>query len=170
MIALNLPNPLMAITGPSNEVELEFTIETTEDLQNWTVNERIQRTLQGGVGKYFLRIQTGAPYVQPTVLIHEHPTLGDILTDANGQVYYFFLYDSEGGTPVANSSWPVATAAGTPVADVGITAALGVNGDKLTINNFPVYTYVGDTEANQASGHNLGSVWFTIQPNGDMIF
>ena len=170
MIALNLPNPLMALTGPSNEVELEFTIETTEDLQNWSVNERIQRTLQGGVGKYFLRIQTGAPYVQPTVLIHEHPTLGDILTDANGQVYYFFLYDSAGATPVANSSWPVATAAETPVADVGVTAALDVNGDKLTINNFPVYTYVGDTQANQASGHNLGSVWFTIHPNGELNF
>jgi len=170
MIALNLPNPLMALTGPSNEVELEFTIETTEDLQNWSVNERIPRTLQGGVGKYFLRIQTGAPYVQPTVLIHEHPTLGDILTDANGQVYYFFLYDSAGGTPVANSSWPVATAAETPVADVGVTAALDVNGDKLTINNFPVYTYVGDTQTNQASGHNLGSVWFTIHPNGELNF
>ena len=175
MIALNLPSPLLSLTGPGNQAELEFTIETSSDLQTWSVSERIQRTLSGGAGKYFVRLQTGAPYVQPTVLIYAHPQYGDILTDANGQVLYYFLYDSAGGNPVVNGSWPLATAAETPVPDVGISATLDnsyygnvSNGPYLTVDDLPVYTYVGDTEANQASGQGSGAVWYTIRPDGSL--
>jgi predicted lipoprotein with Yx(FWY)xxD motif len=176
LIALNLSNPLLSLTGVDNEAELEFTIETSSDLQTWSVSERIQRTLSGGAGKYFVRLQTGAPYVQPTVLIYAHPEYGDILTDANGQVLYYFLYDSAGDNPVAaNDTWPLAAAAETSVADVDISAGLGEGdysnasgGPYLTIDDLPVYTYRGDTEANQANGQGAGAVWFTICPDGQL--
>lgn len=41
-------------------------------------------------------------------------------------------------------------------------------GPWLKINIRPVYTYAGDRESYQASGHGLGSVWFTIKPDGTL--
>jgi predicted lipoprotein with Yx(FWY)xxD motif len=37
---------------------------------------------------------------------------------------------------------------------------------QLTIDKWPVYTYIGDTKAGQWKGQNVGKKWFVITPEG----
>ncbi len=37
---------------------------------------------------------------------------------------------------------------------------------QLTIDNWPVYTYIGDKKAGQWKGQNVGKKWFVITPEG----
>lgn len=38
--------------------------------------------------------------------------------------------------------------------------------EQLTIDNWPVYTYIGDKEAGEWKGQNVGGKWFVITPEG----
>ena len=173
---VNVGTPMLSMTGPENEAEVEFAIETSEDLENWSVEERIQRTMVGLGDKFFVRVSAGAPYVEPDVLVYEHPTLGNILTDADGNVLYSFAFNSVGQDPsYTGSSWNFVATTDAPEPDAGVTASLAAasfgnvaGGPWLTINGLPAYTYPLDTQPNQASGHGSGDVWFTIKPDGTL--
>ena len=160
----------------SDEAQVEFTLETSTDLEDWNIEERIQRTVQATGDKFFVRIKSGVPNVTPAVLVFNHPSYGEILTDQSGNVLYGLSFDSVGGDPLySGSAWPLAPQITDPLPNAGATAALSSGtfsnasgGPWLKINNRPVYTYVSDSEPNQASGHGIGSVWFTIKPDGTL--
>ena len=176
IMEMNVSNPTLSMLNESEEAQVEFTLETSTDLESWNIEERIQRTVQATGDKFFVRIKSGAPYVTPTVLVFNHPSYGEILTDQSGNVLYGFSIDSVGGDPLySGSTWPLAPQITDPEPDAGVTAALTSGtfsntsgGPWLKVNNRPVYTYAGDSEPNQASGHGLGSVWFTIKPDGTL--
>ena len=176
IMEMNVSNPTLSMLNESEEAQVEFTLETSTDLEGWNIEERIQRTVQATGDKFFVRIKSGAPYVTPTVLVFNHPSYGEILTDQSGNVLYGFSIDSVGGDPLySGSTWPLAPQITDPEPDAGVTAALTSGtfsntsgGPWLKVNNRPVYTYAGDSEPNQASGHGLGSVWFTIKPDGTL--
>ena len=109
------------------------------------------------------------------MFVFNHPSYGEILTDQSGNVLYGFSIDSVGGDPTyIGAAWPLAPQIADPEPDAGVTAALtsgtfsNASGSWLKVNNRPVYTYASDSELNQASGHGLGFVWYTIKPDGTL--
>jgi predicted lipoprotein with Yx(FWY)xxD motif len=176
ILEMNVSNPTLSMLNETQQAQVEFTLETSTDLEDWTIEERIQRTVQATEDQFFVRISSGVPYVTPTVLVFNHPSYGEILTDQDGNVLYGFSIDSAGGDPLySGSSWPLASHSTDPEPDADVTAALTSGtysntsgGPWLKINDRPVYTYAGDSELNQASGHGQGSVWFTIRPDGSL--
>jgi predicted lipoprotein with Yx(FWY)xxD motif len=175
IMEMNVTNPTLSMLNESEQAQVEFTLETSTDLEDWNIEERIQRTVQATGDKFFVRIKSGAPYVTPNVLVFNHPSYGEILTDQSGNVLYGFSIDSVGGDPIyIGAAWPLAPQIADPEPDAGVTAALtsgtfsNASGSWLKVNNRPVYTYASDSEPNQASGHGLGFVWFTIKPDGTL--
>jgi len=176
IMEVNVATPLLSMTNVENQAEIEFAIESSDDLQTWTVDERILRTVEGQGDKYFVRVTAGAPYINPDVLVYAHPTLGDILTNAQGYVLYGFTFNSAGQDPAyTGSSWNFVAATATPEPDEGVTATLAgatlgnvSGGPWLTVNGLPAYTYPLDTAPYQANGHGSGDVWFTLNPDGSL--
>jgi len=176
IMEVNVATPLLSMTNVENQAEIEFAIESSDDLQTWTVNERILRTVEGQGDKYFVRVTAGAPYINPDVLVYAHPTLGDILTNAEGYVLYGFTFNSAGQDPAyTGSSWNFVAATATPEPDAGVTATLAgatfgnvSGGPWLTVNGLPAYTYPLDTAPYQANGSGSGDVWFTLNPDGSL--
>ena len=176
IMEMNVSNPTLSMLNESEQAQVEFTLETSTDLEDWKIEERIQRTVQATENKFFVRIKSGAPYVTPNVLVFNHPSYGEILTDQSGNALYGFSIDSVGGDPIyIGAAWPLAPQITDQEPDAGVTATLtsgtfsnASGGPWLKINNRPVYTYASDSEPNQASGHGLGSVWFTIKPDGTL--
>jgi len=176
IMEMNVTNPTLSMLNESEQAQVEFTLETSTDLEDWNIEERIQRTVQATGDKFFVRIKSGVPYVTANVLVFNHPSYGEILTDQSGNVLYGFSIDSVGEDPIyIGAAWPLAPQIADPEPDAGVTAALtsgtfsnASGGPWLKINNRPVYTYASDSEPNQASGHGLGFVWFTIKPDGTL--
>ena len=176
IMEINVATPLLSMTNVENQAEIEFAIESSDDLQTWTVDERILRTVEGQGDKYFVRVSAGAPYINPSVLVYAHPTLGDILTNAEGYVLYGFTFNSAGQDPAyTGSSWNFVAATATPEPDAGVTATLAgatfsnvSGGPWLTVNGLPAYTYPLDTAPYQANGSGSGDVWFTLNPDGSL--
>jgi hypothetical protein len=176
ILEMNVSNPTLSMLNETQQAQVEFTLETSTNLEDWTIEERIQRTVQATEDQFFVRISSGVPYVTPTVLVFNHPSYGEILTDQSGNVLYGLSFDSAGGDPLySGSSWPLASHSTDPEPDADVTAALTSGtysntsgGPWLKINDRPVYTYAGDSELNQASGHGQGSVWFTIKADGSL--
>ena len=176
IMEVNVATPLLSMTNVENQAEMEIAIESSEDLQTWTVDERILRTVEGQGDKYFVRVTAGAPYINPDVLVYAHPTLGDILTNAQGYVLYGFTFNSAGQDPAyTGSSWNFVAATATPEPDAGVSATLAgatfgnvSGGPWLTVNGLPVYTYPLDTAPYEANGHGIGDVWFTLNPDGSL--
>jgi predicted lipoprotein with Yx(FWY)xxD motif len=155
--------------------ELEFTIEQATDLvaEDWMILDRIAYSVAATNSKAFLRIRSDYPYVEPTVKINNHSSYGALLTDQAGRVLYFFSADSPGGNPqFSGSTWPYVPSPGEPVPDLGVTAALDTSNygmgpeEYLIINGRPTYYYSGDTKPGDANGQGLGSVWWSIKPDG----
>ena len=111
-----------------------------------------------------------------TVLVADSD-LGEILTDAEGMVIYFFANDTEGtsnceGDCLAN--WPPVPVDGEPTAGDGVDAELGtIDGNdgstQLTVNGFPAYYFAGDQAAGDTNGQGVGEVWWVFGADGEPI-
>ncbi len=108
-------------------------------------------------------------------------TLGTVLTDSAGKTLYAFAADSPGTSACSGQClvyWPLSSAGTTPPkAPAGVTATLGVlkrpDGTRqLTVDGFPVYTYVGDQAPGDTTGEgkNLsGGLWWVLGTDGKWI-
>jgi predicted lipoprotein with Yx(FWY)xxD motif len=107
-------------------------------------------------------------------------SLGTILTDGAGKTMYAFAADVKGKSNCTGSCltyWPPVLVKQAPKAPSGVTAALGVipasNGTKqLTVDGWPMYTYVGDGASGQTRGQGLnesGGLWWVVGTNGSWI-
>jgi predicted lipoprotein with Yx(FWY)xxD motif len=97
-----------------------------------------------------------------------------ILTNAQGQTLYYFTPDTATKIACTGScaqAWPplLFTGSGTPLSDSPLTGALsalnGANGNQITYNGHPLYTYSGDTAPGQATGAGLFGKWFVCTPS-----
>lgn len=104
---------------------------------------------------------------------------GQVVVDAKGMSVYYFTKDTkDSGTSACTGSciaaWPpVLSSSGTPAAE-GVTGKLGTiatpDGKKqLTINGMPVYYYFKDKAPGDITGQGVGSVWYLVNPAGDMV-
>jgi predicted lipoprotein with Yx(FWY)xxD motif len=111
-----------------------------------------------------------------SVLVAESD-LGQILTDADGNVIYFFANDSEGTSTCEGdcfTNWPPVPAEGTPSAGDGVTAELGTTEatdgtTMLTVNGFPAYYFAGDSAPGDTNGQGQGDVWWVFGADGEPI-
>ena len=104
------------------------------------------------------------------------PKMGNVVTDAKGWVLYRFDKDK---TDPAKSNcikdcatlWPPVLAdetlelSGISASKVS-TIKRADGGRQITINDWPVYRYIGDKVPGKWSGQNVGGTWFVIDKNG----
>jgi len=113
----------------------------------------------------------GGPVVQAS-----SSTVGNILTDGEGNTLYLFIPDGAGPS-VCNddcaTAWP-------PLTDV-VTAGEGADGalvgsatradgtEQATYNGWPLYYFASDGETGDTNGQGINDVWFVISPEGEAV-
>jgi predicted lipoprotein with Yx(FWY)xxD motif len=107
----------------------------------------------------------------------QNNTLGTIVTDGKGMTLYRF--DKDTAKPaksncdgVCAAQWPPALVTGSQVALSGVDAGeVGTvtrsDGTKqLTIGNWPVYEFAGDSQPGDTNGQGVGGIWHAVTPQG----
>lgn len=114
------------------------------------------------------------PPVQETfdVMITSNPTLGQILVDGKGMTLYTYTKDTKDNSTCYEAcavNWPPLLTTDTPkIVSALVNDNFGVitrtNGDKqITYKGMPLYHWIKDTKSGDATGENVGGVWFTHQ-------
>jgi predicted lipoprotein with Yx(FWY)xxD motif len=105
-------------------------------------------------------------------------SVGKALVDANGRTLYLFAGDKPNLSRLSTAGravWPAYTSAAGPTATGGASAAqIGTVAatKQITYNGHPLYYYVGDRKAGQASGQALnefGARWYVLSAAGAPI-
>ena len=107
-------------------------------------------------------------------------SLGTILTDGHGMTLYSFAPDTKGTSNCLGTCltyWRPVTPKSAPHAAAGVTAKIGTiqrdaGTKQLTINGYPMYTYVSDQAPGdtQGQGTNLnGGFWWVVKPDGTWL-
>jgi len=116
--------------------------------------------------------------VEPTLMVATNPTLGQFLVDGNGMTLYIFtrdIADKSNCTGDCLVSWPPLLTQGNPILGSGVDdskvgSALLADGTSIvTYNHMPLYYYIQDTKPGDTTGQGVGSVWYVIDPDGDII-
>ena len=105
---------------------------------------------------------------------------GKVLVDPAGKTLYAFAIDSHNHSACTGSCltyWPPVPGADAPHGGAAMGATFGTTkgtdgSSQLTVNGYPVYTYVGDSSPGQANGQgtNLsGGLWWVVAPNGTWV-
>lgn len=104
--------------------------------------------------------------------------LGRIIVGENGRAVYYYTSDMKGSGRSACMNdclqkWPPVLVEGEPTLD-GITAKVGTittpGGKKqVTIDGMPVYYWYMDKNPGDASGQDVGKVWYVVAPDGMMM-
>ena len=112
------------------------------------------------------------------VSVSDNPKLGKILVDSGGNTLYYFKKDKGGKSAcygACASVWPPQTTSGTPKGEKGAQASmLGTTKrtdgtEQVTYNNFPLYTYQGDSKPGDTNGNDFtqfGGEWYALTPAG----
>jgi predicted lipoprotein with Yx(FWY)xxD motif len=123
-----------------------------------------------------------APAVKATGTLAVASTdAGKVLVDPQGRTLYAFAADTKGHSACTGSCatyWPPTPAGSLPGSTPkGVTATLGQitrpDGTmQLTVDGFPMYTYVGDAKPGQAKGQGLnesGGLWWVVSGSGKWV-
>jgi predicted lipoprotein with Yx(FWY)xxD motif len=105
-------------------------------------------------------------------MITSNPTLGQILVDGKGMTLYTYTKDTKDNSTcyeACAANWPPLLTTDTPkIVSALVNDNFGVitrtNGDKqITYKGMPLYYWIKDTKSGDATGENVGGVWFTHQ-------
>jgi predicted lipoprotein with Yx(FWY)xxD motif len=95
-----------------------------------------------------------------------------VLANSQGMTLYYFDPDTTTSASCASgciSTWPPLLSSGSPVADGSLPGTLSViadaNGDQVTYNGHPLYSYSGDSAPGQANGEGIEGKWHAATPN-----
>jgi predicted lipoprotein with Yx(FWY)xxD motif len=106
------------------------------------------------------------------------PRMGEVVENGAGFVFYRFDRDTAKPKPKATCNgdcakvWhPALTNDGKPQlkgidADLVGTVTRDDGTKQLTVNGWPIYTYIGDKKPGTWRGQNVGGTWFVIKPDG----
>jgi predicted lipoprotein with Yx(FWY)xxD motif len=90
-----------------------------------------------------------------------------LLTNPQGMTLYYFLLDTAtkaACTGSCTSIWPPYLSknisSSTSTLPGKVTLQTNANGQQVTYNGHPLYTYGGDTSAGQTNGEGIGKKWF----------
>ena len=110
----------------------------------------------------------------PTLSVFTSEEHGDILAGPNGMTVYVFANDQPGVSNCYDRCavmWPpvyVGSAAEATVGE-GVSGEVGATERtdgtmQITYNGAPLYYWVRDVLPGDTTGHNVGSVWFVVEP------
>jgi predicted lipoprotein with Yx(FWY)xxD motif len=113
-----------------------------------------------------------------TTLALATTNLGEVVVDGRGRTLYMYGKDTPGSgksvcTGACLTAWPPVIATGAPTV-TGVTGTVGTidtpDGKKqVTLNGWPLYTYVKDAKAGDTTGQNVGQVWFVLDKTGTPV-
>ncbi|WP_119068128.1 hypothetical protein [Aggregatilinea lenta] len=117
--------------------------------------------------------------IQPaTVGMGGNDELGSFLVGPDGMTLYLFTNDTPGVSNCYDNcavNWPplLVPEGQEPTAAEGITGTLGVTERtdgtyQVTYDDMPLYYWIKDVVPGDATGQNVGEVWFVIDPNAPM--
>jgi predicted lipoprotein with Yx(FWY)xxD motif len=127
--------------------------------------------------------QTTTAPAQPTVLMANHATYGNVLTDNIGRTLYFFARDTKGTSNCAgtcSTRWPrfdagqiVLPAGSTLIASDFATIGDGAT-RQTTYKGRPLYYFSANNDgsieaAGQIGGENFGEVWYVAKPDYSLM-
>jgi predicted lipoprotein with Yx(FWY)xxD motif len=120
----------------------------------------------------------GSTSAASTDLASWESPLGTIVVDAKGQTVYMFDKDTAGAATACTgqcvSLWfPVTTTSSTPTVS-GVTGDLGTapwpdGTQQVTLDGHRLYTFSGDSGAQQVNGQGFMGVWWTVAPDGTKV-
>ncbi len=103
-------------------------------------------------------------------------SLGDILTDEDGNTLYLFVPDNQGPS-VCNddcaANWPPLLKG--PVAGDGIDATLlgtatrDDGSEQVTYNGWPLYYFANDAAPGDTNGQGVNDVWYVLDAAGNGV-
>jgi predicted lipoprotein with Yx(FWY)xxD motif len=114
----------------------------------------------------------------PTINVATDPKLGQILVDGKGMTLYIFTQDGPDKSNCNASclaNWPPLLTQGNPTLGTGVDdskigSAVLADGTRIvTYNHMPLYYFIKDTKPGETNGQGVGSVWFVISPDGEII-
>ena len=128
-------------------------------------------------------LQTPVAPEQPTVMLRNHATLGNILTDNQGRTLYFFARDTKGTSACAGgclTRWPLFNVEDLVLPAGGALAAadfgeIGTGAsEQVTYKGRPLYYYSPNNDGNveqagQTGGDNFGTVWYAAKPDYSLM-
>lgn len=158
----------------ANAVDADPTAEPTATATPGAEDEEEPSDEEGGEGD-----ELSADEVTSELNAAKVKRMGETVQNEDGFVLYRFDKDKVKPEVVSNCNddcakiWPPA------VINKGEEPKLkGVDAEKvgtveredgtlqLTLDNWPLYTYIGDKEPGQWKGQNVGGTWFVITPDG----
>ncbi|MEO0732061.1 MAG: hypothetical protein AAFZ52_04460 [Bacteroidota bacterium] len=111
---------------------------------------------------------------QATVALRTDPTLGQILTDADGKTLYYFSLDHNGQSvfcvDACIAAWPVfhspeiRPGAGLEASDFGVVNRAD-GSPQTTYKGWPLYYYAEDQTPGETKGEGVNDVWFVAKPD-----
>ena len=113
-----------------------------------------------------------------TVTTRKIKKLGTVLVNSRGRTLYMFVPDHQKRVTCKGScaaAWPPLKLKKGQTPTAGGAAKkklLGMDGRVVTYSRWPLYTYVGDQKAGQATGQALdlnGGLWYVLSPSGKII-
>lgn len=124
-------------------------------------------------------LQTPEAFVQPTVLLQNDATLGNILTDNQGRTLYFFARDTKGASACTGgclNRWPLFYTEELILPQGGTLAQadFGTIGEgatkQRTYKGRPLYYYSASNNgviepAGEKGGEAFGNVWYAAKPD-----
>jgi predicted lipoprotein with Yx(FWY)xxD motif len=107
------------------------------------------------------------------VHIASTPSLGSVLTTADGRTLYYFAPERGGTiacTAQCTQTWqPFITPSGLLTANAALPGTLTVlrrtEGAQVTYSEWPLYTFTGDTAAGDTNGQGVLGQWFAATPS-----
>jgi predicted lipoprotein with Yx(FWY)xxD motif len=115
---------------------------------------------------------------EPTIKVASNYSLGQYLVDGNGMTLYIFTKDGPDQSNCNASclaNWPPLLTEGNPILGPGTddskigSTVLADGRHIVTYNHMPLYYYAGDSKPGDVNGQGVGSVWYVINPDGEMI-
>ncbi len=122
---------------------------------------------------------TAAPVAEvPTVMLANNPTLGSILTDANGKSLYFFSKDTKANSVCLTGCvdiWPVFYSekliVGTGLIAADFKTITRTDGKmQTTYKGWPLYYFASDVNAGDTKGENVNNIWFVAKPDYSLMY
>ncbi|WP_197679812.1 COG4315 family predicted lipoprotein [Microlunatus soli] len=104
---------------------------------------------------------------------------GTVVVDGKGMTAYIFTKDKQGSdksncTGDCLAAWPPITSKTADPTAEGVTGTVdtirSLDGTyQVTVDGWPLYTYVKDKAAGDSTGQGVGGVWYMIKPDGSRI-
>lgn len=100
--------------------------------------------------------------------------IGQVLT-SEGMTLYLFTPDDAGPSTCVEGcidSWPALLANGPVTVGDGLdqemfgTERRDDDTEQVTVDGWPLYFFVGDSEPGDTTGHGSGGVWYAVGPDG----